>query len=313
MNLARRAAASGHELILAVRPGGDRWRIADLESRKGYRIVEADLTTAADIDRLAESKPDWIFHLAAHGAYSWQKDPDRIQATNVVATANLLAAAIRIGAQAFVHAGTSSEYGRKDHAPEEDEQPNPNSLYAEAKLAATEQVRETARATGFPACTLRLYSVYGPWEEPGRLIPMLAARGVEGTYPNLSDPNIARDFVHAADASDAFLLAAEKGPHEPGAIYNVATGVQTTLADAAKVAKSVCVISTDPVFGSLPNRGWDTNVWVGNPGLITKHLGWSAKIGFAEGFRKTVEWFRAHPELKDRYAPGIESTRAQGG
>ncbi len=259
------------------------------------------------------AKPDWIFHLAAHGAYSWQKDAEKITATNVTATANLLAAAIRVNAQAFVNAGTSSEYGLKDHAPTEDERPNPNSPYAQAKLAATEQVRDTARTTGFPACTLRLYSVYGPWEEPGRLIPMLAARGIEGTYPNLSDPEIARDFVHTDDASDAFLLAAGKGPHEPGAIYNVATGIQTRLGDAAKLAQSVCGIKADPRFGSLPNRGWDTNVWVGNPGLIKKHLGWSAKTGFEEGFRKTVEWFKAHAEVKDRYAPGVESKRAQGG
>ena len=115
---------------------------------------------------LKQARPDWIFHLAAYGAYPQQHDFSRMVMTNFHGTGHLLAAAESAGFDALVHAGTSSEYGYKDHAPSEEEIVEPNSPYAVSKSAATELCRMTARRTGLPIRTLRLYSAYGPYEEP---------------------------------------------------------------------------------------------------------------------------------------------------
>ena len=73
------------------------------------------------------------------------------------------------GGGAGVHQhGSSSEYGLKDHAPREDEWLEPNSHYAVTKAAGT-HLTALAAAEGLPAVTLRLYSIYGPWEDLGRL------------------------------------------------------------------------------------------------------------------------------------------------
>src|SRR5207249_3588655 len=195
------------------------WLQADLDDRRQLRRT------------LSELRPQWVFHLAAHGAYSWQVDALAIMRTNVMGTASLVEACLEVGFEAFVNTGSSSEYGPKDHPPKEDEALVPNSRYAVAKAAATMYCTQAAIAAGAPITTLRLYSVYGPWEDPRRFVPQLVAQGLTGRLPPLASPDTARDYVYVDDVSDA-CLAAARGGSRPGAVYNLGTGVQTTLRQA---------------------------------------------------------------------------------
>ena len=186
-NVARRLLDDGFQPTLLTGPDSDCWRLADLE--RAARVVQLDLADGdAVANVVAVARPEWILHLAAHGAYSWQTDRAAILRTNVVGTANLLEAARRAEVEAFVNTGSSSEYGLKDRAPVEEDSVEPNSAYAVAKASATMLCRHVAEADGLNVCTLRLYSAYGPWEEPKRLIPALAVEGLQGRFPPLVDP-----------------------------------------------------------------------------------------------------------------------------
>ncbi|MHB1774012.1 MAG: NAD-dependent epimerase/dehydratase family protein, partial [Acidimicrobiales bacterium] len=228
--LARRLLQEGHRVDVAVRPASDHWRLEEIAA--DIAVHEFDLRDAAAVRHAVErAKPDWIFHCAAHGAYSWQKDARGIFETNVLGTVNLLDACKGRDLKALVHAGSSSEYGLKDHAPSEEEIPEPNSDYAVAKAATTMLCRERALRDGVHIVTLRLYSVYGPWEDPRRLLPTLVVHGLRGELPPLVARETARDFVHIDDVCDAFLLSA-CAPGTAGCdIYNVGSGRQTTLAE----------------------------------------------------------------------------------
>jgi nucleoside-diphosphate-sugar epimerase len=216
---------------------------------------------------------------------------------------------VRAGFDAFVHTGSSSEYGAKDHAPPETEQLEPNSAYAVAKAAATLFCRYTAQRHGLHMPTLRLYSVYGPYEQPGRLLPTLVLRGLQGRLPPLAHPDTARDYVYAEDVYDACLLAASQPNQEPGAVYNVGTGTQTTLREVVAAAQSVLPIgNAAPRWGSLPAREWDTTVWVADPRQIRAVLGWQPRYTFVQGLRHMVDWLRAHPAryaYYDRHTPEL--------
>lgn len=260
-------------------------------------LLGADLVDAG----VRSARPDWVFHLAAHGAYSWQRDPERIMQTNLVATVHLLAACQRHGFAAFVHAGSSSEYGFQDHAPREEELPEPNSDYAVMKAAATMHGRFVAQRDDVHVVTLRLYSVYGPWEEPGRLMPTLAARGLEGRLPPLVSPDTPRDFVSVRDAERAFLLAAQRGDLERGSIFNIGSGRQTTLREVVEVAREQLAIPEDPRWGTEPQRSWDAAVWVGDAKRAREQLGWTAEDDLPTGFAQLVEWLRESPSLWSRY------------
>jgi dolichol-phosphate mannosyltransferase len=294
-NLARRLLADGHEVHLLLRDGQARWRLDGLAGHVAIHPVDlAD--GAATETALRAIRPERVFHLAAHGAYSWQTDLASMTAANVTGTMNIARAVLASGAAVMVNTGSSSEYGLKDHAPDEDEAIEPNSAYAVTKAAGTLFCRMTARASGVPMPTLRLYSIYGPWEEPGRLVPDLLRAAMRGAWPPLADPSIARDFVHVDDACDAYLRAAA-GPHaDPGAVWNVGSGVQTTLREMVETVRHLLPVAAEPAWGSMPNRGWDTTVWVSDPRRIAADLGWRAATTLDEGLRRTIAWIAEHPE-----------------
>jgi nucleoside-diphosphate-sugar epimerase len=149
--------------------------------------------------------------------------------------------------------------------------------------------------------TLRLYSAYGPFEDPRRLLPSLIVHGRRGVFPRLVNPQTARDFVYVDDVVDACLRAARHVEGEVGAIYNVGTGVQTTIAEAVDVARRVLQIPGEPQWGSMAPRVWDTDTWVADLRKIRSELGWEPRYTFEHGFRQMTAWFDEHPELRDRY------------
>lgn len=303
-NLARRLLRDGHEVHLLLRQAAMPWRLTDIQN--DVRRHPVDLTDRQAVaTAVAAIRPEWVFHLAAYGAYSSQTDVYRMVQTNVAGTVNLVEACLTTGCAALVNTGSSSEYGFTDHAPAETEQVEPNSHYAVTKVAATQYCRFTARHRGMHLPTLRLYSVYGPYEEPTRLLPTLIVHGLRGALPPLVDPTIARDYVSVDDVCDAYLMAATHPASEPGAIYNVGTGVQTSLRDLVALAHTILPIATDPVWGSMPNRGWDTTIWVADPRKIRDELGWSPRHSLDQGFRRMVDWFKSQPEMLAFYRDAL--------
>ncbi len=299
-NLVRHLAGAGHEVVALTRSGATAWRLEEVATE--VRVLELDLSDTAAIERvLATTKPQWVFHLAAHGAYSWQTDLEAMIAVNVAATAALLGAARAAGVQAFVNAGSSSEYGLKSHPPREDEWLEPNSHYAVTKAAGS-HLTALAAAEGLPAVTLRLYSVYGPWEEPGRLVPALVREAARGRLPPLVGPQTARDFVYVEDCCEALLRAAERGaPAGPGATLNIGSGTQTRLEELVEVARGALGVTEEPRWGTMGQREWDTDVWVSDPRAARELLDWKAATGLGDGLTRTAAWLRERPQLWERY------------
>ncbi len=304
--LVERLLTIGARPVLVVRPGSDRWRLSGLTD--DAEVIEVELRDPEAVTHAVKrARADWIFHLAAHGAYSWQDDARIIIDTNLMGMLNLLEASAGRGFEAFVHAGSSSEYGFKDHAPSEEEAAAPNSYYAVGKAAATMLGQHVAQQGGLQVTTLRLSSVYGPWEEPRRLVPRLIAHGVAGTLPPLVAPDTARDFVFVDDVCEAFVaVATARGEHSP--IFNVGSGIQTTVREIVEVARAELGIDVVPRWGDYEARAWDARVWVSDPSRIARELDWCAAHDLTGGFSATVRWLHDRPDLWERY--GVADARA---
>ncbi|MDQ6727878.1 MAG: NAD-dependent epimerase/dehydratase family protein [Actinomycetota bacterium] len=302
-NLIRRLVRDGHQVTGVLQPGGEPWRVAGLDH--AARFVEVDLLQDEAVRQLVDDcRPSWVFHLAAYGAYSWQTDVRRMMATNVSGTVGLVDACRDVGCAAFIHAGSSSEYGLKEQPPSEEAAIEPNSPYAVSKAAATMYCRQAARADAFPAVTLRLYSVFGPYEDPRRLVPALVVNALRDQLPPLVDPDVARDFVWVDDATAAFVLAAERAGDHVGAIYNVGSGVQTTVGDLVTRARRVLKVRAEPAWGSMPRRSWDTTCWVADPSRIAAELGWKPQTTIDDGLAQTSAWLNGSREVWGVYGVG---------
>jgi len=159
------ALSAGRDDVIGFGTRANPWRIGILDGLQ-YEAVRPDEL----VDFLDRHQPRTIVNLAASGAYSFQEDSYRIPEVNVGMVDQLARWAVAHDA-AVIHAGSSSEYGTNCTAPSEDAVPAPNSLYAVTKLAGTQLLEEYSRRDGLRARVLRLYSVYGPLDEPRRLIP----------------------------------------------------------------------------------------------------------------------------------------------
>jgi len=299
-NLTRRLLRDGHDVHLLLRPAEHRWRLEAVMPHVAIHEVAVEQREFLEMV-VREIDPDWVFHLAAYGCYSSQRDIRRIVETNFTGTVNLVEACIKTGFEAFVNAGSSSEYGYKSHAPLESELPEPNSHYAATKAAATLYCQFAANHYQRRLTTLRFYSIFGPWEEPTRLMPTLLLAGLRGELPPLVSPTTAHDFVYVDDAVEALLLAAETVHDQPGAVFNVGTGIQTTMRDLVETVRRQLGVSASPVWGSMPNRQWDTDVWFSDCSAVEACLGWKPSYALEDGLRAFVAWLESEPGIRPRY------------
>jgi nucleoside-diphosphate-sugar epimerase/glycosyltransferase involved in cell wall biosynthesis len=243
---------------------------------------------------IAEIRPRTIFNFAAVGAYPTQNDLNAMIEINTKLVAKLGQWCLTNDC-ALIHSGTSSEYGSNCSGPNESEICVPNSMYSATKLAGTHLLQQLGRETDFRCVVLRFYSIFGPLESPSRLIPTLLRTGLEGRLPNFSSPRISRDFTYVIDAIEAAWLSAVYLTKNTGTfVFNIGSGVPTSMSDVARIAKEVFSIKDEPVFSSNL-RHWDLEDWYSNPRLAAITLGWAARTGFTEGFHRTLSWYQQSP------------------
>jgi nucleoside-diphosphate-sugar epimerase/glycosyltransferase involved in cell wall biosynthesis len=277
-----------HDVFACVRREKG-WRLNDVRDEF---VMAVDLNDAAATRNLVIAiKPQTVFDCVAYGAYSFEQEERLIYQTNFQAIVNLVSELASRPFSAFIHAGSSSEYGTNSAAPLEDAACVPNSHYSVSKVATASYLSFMGKQHNFPAVNLRIYSVYGPLEDTSRLIPNIVRKGLNKSFPPFVNPETSRDFVYVEDVCKAFIMAAVKmHPELYGQSLNIGSGSKTTIRDLALAAKDVFAIGSEPVFDSMQGRKWDLSDWYSNSAKARGMIGWSATTSLADGLRKTAEW-----------------------
>lgn len=303
-NLCRRLVTAGEEVHVLVKPTTRMSRLDDIKDR--FHTHHADLCDAQQVDRVInEIRPSVIYHLATRGAYPTQTDGEGILLINVFGTWNLINACRRHGFELFVNTGSSSEYGRKPFAMRETDVLEPDSYYAVAKCAQSLLARHCSMLSELPIITLRLFSVYGPYEEPSRLMPRLMMAALFDEEIEMVDPHTARDFVYVDDVVDVYLDI-DHLKSLPGEILNVGSGVQRSLAEVVETTESVLGRKIAALrWGKMPPRVWDTTVWLADVSKLRHLTGRYPATTLREGIEKSLTWFREHSEQyrQGKYSP----------
>lgn len=308
-NLFRMLTAVRDDVYGVVRRARN-WRLADFGD--GY-IVAVDLNDAASTKNLVNTiGPQTVFDTVAYGAYSFEEDAGLIYQTNVQSIVNLVELCHGKTFSAFVHAGSSSEYGANSAAPSEEADCEPNSHYAVSKVAVAKYLEYMGKHRAFPCANLRLYAVYGPYEDTSRLIPTLLRKAAAGALPPFVDARTSRDFVHVDDVCAAFVKAATAmRPEIYGESFNIGTGTKTTIADLAQLSRRLFGIKEEAKFGTMEGRAWDLPDWYADPRKAKALLGWNAEIKLEDGLGTMASWVRkltdeelAAATKKDPNVPG---------
>lgn len=290
--------ASGCEVHVLARDAEHTNMVARTIGFRG-RVTECDLR---DLDRVAASiqqlRPDIIFNLAGYGVGHAERDPalaERINSDLVATIAQAVTFAPRAGwrGQRIVHVGSAAEYGTNEGDLAEDSIEQPVTLYGQTKLRGTRALTGICRAHHIPGITARLFTVYGPWERPERLLPTLV-RAANGHEPiPLTHGFQRRDFIYVKEAAEALLrLGVTQAPR--GAIVNVVSGRLQSVREFVETAALVLGIADDRLrFGELPER--EHEMWhapVSNT-LLRALTGWSPRITISDGISRTYAYSAA--------------------
>ncbi len=281
-----------------IRPNSSRWRLSTSSYEHLYR---GDINNRNFLEEIfGQLRPQTIFCTYAYGNNPQHHHRQTILMTNILGLNNILETADKFHAKIIVHAGSSSEYGTNCQAPKESDDCRPNSLYAISKLTATHLLKEFTTHSTLKCINLRLYSIYGPLEDPHRLIPQAIRYGHEKQFPPLANPKTSRDFVYIDDAIRAFVKSAIHAKVMNGQSYNIATGIKTDLQSFANLIQEIFSLNGHPNFNTYPGHDWDLNNWWGNSDQLEKILNWKPTITLYQGLTYLKENLH-RPSLTPNY------------
>jgi len=263
---------------------------------EGAELVEADVTDAAAIADLVEQRrPEVVFHLAAQiDVRRSVADPVYDVNVNVAGTLNLLEAARTNDTSRFVLASTGGAvYGEGaglELPLDESAECRPDAPYGQSKFAAEGYASLYGRLYGLTATSLRLGNVYGPRQDPhgeaGVVAIFCGALLTGGTSRVFGDGRQTRDYIYVRDVIEAFIAAATS---EANGIYNVGTGVETSVLELGDLIGGVCDRQFEPEMA--PPRPGEVQRIAIDSGRAAADLDWRARTALVDGLRETARSF----------------------
>jgi nucleoside-diphosphate-sugar epimerase len=284
--IAKAAVAAGHDVVGLVR--NDRSRLAPVADR--ISLQRFDLADAPAVAALLGSvRPDIVIHSAWEGVGGASRSGS-IQLDNIRTTVGLADAAIAAGARKFVGIGSQAEYGRYDRRIAETDLPQPTMLYGAAKLAANHLAAQRCREAGVSFAWLRLFSVYGPGDNPNWLIPSTAASLVRGIRPKCTAGTQKWDYLHIDDVADGVLAAALT--ERANGVFNLSSGEPIAVRTIVEMLRDIAAPGLKLTFGEVPFGPDQIMHLEGDNSRLREATGWSVRVPLAEGLVRIVEELR---------------------
>lgn len=297
-NFTRRLVKKKKNVSILIRRKSNLWRIKDIISKVDKHVV--DLENYSELNKVIEKiKPNIIFHLASYGVYPFEKNIETLVRTNMVGSVNLMKASCNSqSVERFVNIGSSFEYEIDKKSVKESDKLEPFSPYSMTKIAQGFFAKYFHETKNLPIVTLRLFTSYGPYEEPGRLLTDIMLSILKKRILKISNPYTKRDFIYMDDTLDALEKAAFV-PHIEGKIFNIGSGKTFSVEQVVKIATNS--IGKD-IMVSIKTTGKKRAEGriVDGPANIQKAkkiLKWSPKYNLQNGLLKTYRWYEKNFEL----------------
>lgn len=287
----------GYDVNLIEKQGVNFWRLEKIKNK--IKINYIDLKNYNKLEAfILKLKPQIILHFATYGVYqAKQQDTKKIIDANLLGTVNLVNACNKIKFECFINTGSNSEYGIKDKPMKENDLLEPNNLYGIAKAASTLYCQYMAKKLDLPIVTTRIFSPYGYFEEKDRLIPTIIKSCLKNNELTLSFPGSVRDFIFVEDIIRAYLAIIENIRKVKGEIFNVGTGVQTTIDEMVNIIKEITRSTTKPKYGKIKPAQTEPKNWLADISKIKKMLNWQPEHNLRGGLEKDVKWFKENLHL----------------
>jgi UDP-glucose 4-epimerase len=292
-------AGAGEVVVLDNFIRGRRANLAWALANGPVRIIEGDIRDRELLRELLDGV-DVVFHQAAIRITQCAEEPRLALEVLADGTFNVLEAAVAAGVGKLVAASSASVYGLAETFPttETHHLYNNRTMYGAAKAFNEGMLRAFHEMYGLPYVALRYFNVYGPRMDIHGVYTEVLIRWMEriaaGRPPLiLGDGGQTMDFVYIEDVARANLAAADADADDE--MFNVASGVETSLNDLAKALLRVMGSDLEPEYG--PERSVNPVARrLADTGAARERLGFEATVGLDEGLGRLVAWWQAERE-----------------
>lgn len=285
-----------------ISEGAEVWTIDNLSTGfaesipDGVKSIQGNCQDGDVIARLGDTRFDAILHMAGQssGEISFD-DPVYDLRTNTESTLRLINFGLEHGCRRFVYASSMSVYG---NVPEtsiaETWEPRPLSFYGIGKLASEHYMR-IYESKGLQPTALRFFNVYGPFQNMKNLrqgmVSIFLAQLIKHDKVTVKGAlDRFRDFIFIDDVVDSFVSVIDK-PQTYGGVFNIGSGVQTTVGELLNLLKAQSGINKEIVIA--PGTPGDQRGIQADVSLAKRVFGFEAKWTLERGLAEMVRWAKA--------------------
>jgi len=274
------------------------WKVTSLSSNRPKKIRKlkkvkyliADISSKKKLKNKIKINFDYVVNLAGYVDHSRKLKTIK---SHYNGCKNISSLFINSKIKKFIQIGSSIENGKINSPQIENNTPNRKifSAYGEAKLLSSNFLLDLNKKYNFPVTILRLYLIYGPYQDPNRVIPITILNSIFNKKFDCSDGRQSRDFLYIDDLVDGIIKILIKEDNLSGEIINLGSGKPTKI---KKIIKNVVnlVGSGKPIFGKVRFRKDEINKLYPNLNKAKKLINWAPKTDLNLGLKKTISFYK---------------------
>ena len=286
-HVCRELLARGHEVSAVVRPGAKPHKLPP--NSELLHLAEWDVFQASESDLLSNCDGfDSCIHCAWYvvpGQYltATQNEGCRL------GSLRLISALLSQGCRHITGVGTCFEYLQRDGPLDETAPIQPLTPYASAKLATFIESGALVEASNASLAWARLFYLYGPWEDPRRLVPDVTLRLLRGERAATTSGLQTRDFLHVEDVAAALIdvsLAGVRGP------VNIGSGIPVRVRELVQVIGEITKRADLIDIGARAENAVDPPYVCANNHRLRELSGWQPRYDLRSGLEQTISWWK---------------------
>jgi len=251
------------------------------------KVYKANIVDSEIENIFKNEEPDFVYHFAFNRLFLKSVENPLLDMDSIVGSINLLNNARKIGIKKFIFPSSGFVYGKTEKLPmRETDSPNPITPYAIAKYTVENYLKFFYETYNLPYVILRYANVYGQRQNIGAMADYIQKLSSGKQAEIYGDGTMSRDYVNVSDIVEANLLALEVPEDYPNPIFNVGTGIETTLNQLYQKIAELLNKKADPIY--LPGRSEEQRRYFLDYSRYFKAVGWKPEISLDEGLKLTL-------------------------
>ncbi|QWE10881.1 NAD(P)-dependent oxidoreductase [Polynucleobacter sp. es-EL-1] len=281
-------SSSEYEVSVLLRKPRDAWRIQDLLPKVQVIVGELDRLEIIEAE-LFDFRPNAFVHLAWNGVLGGDRNSPS-QWRNVISTMELVELANRLSVNTFIGLGSQAEYGPCQHKIDESCQTKPTTLYGVSKLAAQLLSERLCAEYGIRHAWLRLFSSFGPTDNPEWLIPYLTKCLIEKEKSKLTAAEQMWDYIYVEDVASAIRSVLDAADAE--GVFNLGSGKAYMLKTIIEKIRDLIDPKLPLGFGEVQYRPDQVMHLQADISRLNNATGWLPKFELDQAIEETVAWHK---------------------